>query len=123
MATATASSDFNTKDILLYGALAVGAYLLWQFFSGAKTAVTGAANTLTSPIANLWVRLTGAPPMNVLGVVAFPDGTQININTLPIKTDSSGNVYTNAGGITYQLQPWVTDALGNNVYPAVAVGT
>jgi hypothetical protein len=121
--TATASSDWNAKDILLYGALAIGAYLLWQMFSGVKTGLTGAANVVTSPIANLWVRLTAGAPLNVLGVVQFPDGTEISVNTLPIKTDSQGNVYTYAGGITYQLQPWVTDASGAAVYPAVPVGT
>ena len=123
MATASASSDFNAKDILLYGAIAVGAYLLWQLFSGVKTGITGAAGAIATPIANLWVRLTAGAPMNVLGVVQFPDGTQINVQTLPIKTDAQGNVYTYAGGITYQLQPWVMDASGNSVYPAVAVGT
>src|ERR1700730_9188663 len=123
MATASASSDFNAKDMLLYGSIAVGAYLLWQLFSGAKSVITGAAGTITAPIANLWVRLTAGAPLNVLGVVQFPDGTQINVNMLPIKTDSQGNVYTYAGGITYQLQPWVLDASGNSVYPAVAVGT
>ena len=122
MATATAS-DWNTKDILLYGTLAIGAYFLWQMFSGAKSVITGAAGTITAPIANLWVRLTAGAPLNVLGVVQFPDGTQINVNMLPIKTDNQGNVYTYAGGITYQLSPWVTDAMGNAVYPAVAVGT
>ena len=123
MATATASSDFNAKDILLYGALAVGAYLLWQAFSGVKAGITGVTGAIAAPIANLWVRLTAGAPMNVLGVVQFPDGTQVNVQTLPIKTDPQGNVYTYAGGITYQLQPWVTDASGNSVYPAIAVGT
>jgi hypothetical protein len=123
MATATASSDWNVKDILLYGSLAVGAYLLWQMFSGVKTGLTGAANVITAPIANLWVRLTGAPPMNALGVVQFPDGTQLDVNMLPIKTDNQGGVYTYAGGITYRLQPWVTDSSGAAIYPAVAVGT
>jgi hypothetical protein len=123
MATATASSDWNVKDILLYGSIAVGAYFLWQMFSGAKSAITGAAGTITAPIANLWVRLTTGAPLNVLGVVQFPDGTQLDVNMLPIKTDSQGNVYTYAGGITYQLRPWVMDASGNAIYPAVAVGT
>jgi hypothetical protein len=130
METARVSSDWNVKDILLYGSLAVGAYLLWQMFSGAKSVITGAAGAITAPIANLWVRLTGAPPMNVLGVVQFPDGTQLDVNMLPIKTDNQGNVYTYAGGITYQLQPWVTVPTGFDmgpssmtVYPAVAVGT
>jgi hypothetical protein len=119
VASATASSDWNAKDILLYGSVALGAYLLWRMFSKLKTV----PDTLTAPLANLWVRLTQGPPMNVLGVVQFPDGTEISVNTLPIKTDSQGNVYTYAGGITYQLQPWVTDAAGAAVYPAVPVGT
>ena len=123
MASATTSSDFSAKDMLLYGAIAVGVYFLWQMFSGAKSLITGAAGTIAAPIANLWVRLTAGAPMNVLGVVQFPDGTQINVQTLPIKTDAQGNVYTYVGGITYQLQPWVLDASGNAVYPAVAVGT
>jgi len=119
---ATATSDFSAKDMLLYGTLAVGAYLLWQLFSGAKSVITGAAGTIAAPIANLWVRLTSSAPLNVLGVVQFPDGTQVNINVLPIKQDNQGNVYTHMGGITYQLQPWVYEA-GDTIYPAVAVGT
>jgi hypothetical protein len=113
--------SFN--DMVLYGALAVGAYLLWQVYSGAKGAITGAASAVTAPIANLWVRLTQGAPLNVLGIVQFPDGTQLDVNMLPIKTDNQGNVYTYTGGITYQLRPWVMDASGNAVYPAVAVGT
>jgi hypothetical protein len=119
--------DVSAKDWLLYGALAVGAYLLYKAFTGVVApiaqGVSSGVSAATSGIANLWVSLTASAPMNVLGSVQFPNGSTVAIATLPIKTDNNGNVYTNSNGVTYQLQPWVMDASGNPVWPAVAVGT
>lgn len=118
------------KDLLFIGALAVGAYFLWKTLSpviGAAGSVVSAigsgVNAASAGIANLWVTLTSAPSMHVLGTVQFPDGRQAQISAIPIKTDAQGNIYTNVNGVTYQLQPWVPDATGNPVYPAIAVGT
>src|SRR5213595_1482762 len=101
--------DVSSKDLLFWGAIAVGAYLLYRVIAP----VIGAAGTAISAVgtgvgmaaggaANLWVSLTSAPPMNVPGTVQFPDGTQVPIASLPIKTDASGAVYTNTGGRTFQ---------------------
>jgi hypothetical protein len=120
--------DVSAKDWLLYGALAVGAYLLYKAFTGVVApiaqGVSSGVSAATSGIANLWVSLTASAPMNVLGAVAFPNGSTVPIATLPIKTDGQGNVYTHSNGVTYQLQPWVTDpSSGQPVWPAVAVGS
>jgi hypothetical protein len=117
----------KTNDLILYGALAIAAYLIYRAVSGVvapiAAGVSSGVSAATSGIANLWVSLTAAPAMGVLGTVQFPDGSQAALASLPIKQDASGGIYTNRGGITYQLQPWVLDATGNSVYPAVAVGT
>lgn len=120
----------SNKDLLFFGALAVGAYFLWKTLSP----VIGAAGTVASAIgsgvnatsgflARQWVELTAGPSLNVLGTVQFPNGSQAQISKLPVRTDTQGNIYTQVNGITYQLQPWVPDAAGNPVYPAIAVGT
>ena len=120
--------SIKTSDWIFYGALAVGAYLIWRTVSGVVAPIAqvvgSGVNAATSGIANLWVSLTASSPMNVLGAVQFPNGSTAPIATLPIKTDGVGGVYTNTGGVTYQLQPWVTDPTsGQPVWPAVAVGT
>lgn len=122
--------DVKASDLILYGALAIGAYLVYQAIapllqgvgSAASALATGAStaiNATSTGIANLWVSLTQAAPINVLGNVVFPNGAAVPISQMPVRTDASGNVYVNSGGVTYQLQP--SDANGN--WPAVAVGT
>lgn len=119
--------DIKTSDLLLWGGVAIAAYLIWQAVSGAGSAVASAVssgvNTAAGGIANLWVSLTAAPSMNVLGNSQLPNGALVPTSSLTLRTDASGNVYTNIAGVTYQMQPWVTGANGQPVYPLVAVGT
>ena len=105
-------------DIVPLAVLGAAVYL-WYKLKNPPAPVVNAEKW----IANLWVTLTSGPAIQLLGTVQFPDGTETPINQLPIKQDKAGNVYTNVGGTTYQLAPWVNDADGNPVWPATAVGT
>lgn len=119
--------ELKASDLIVWGAIGIALYLVYQALSQGASVVSSAAgaaaNAIANPIANLWSSLTLAPPMGVLGTVQFPNGNQVSTASLPMRTDSSGNVYVNTGGITYQLSPWVLDSNGNPVYPATPVGT
>jgi len=98
------------RDILFWGAVAVGAYWLYSKFS---TAAGTAANAIAAPIANAYVNLTsGAAPV-AQGNIILPDGTAIPASSVQLTW--YGNALTFVyGGSNYQLQPQV-----NGNYPAI----
>lgn len=106
----------KTDKLILYGAIAVVAYVVWS-----KLTKTGqaAVNTAGQVGANLWLTLFPLPAaMQVLGNVVMPNGSLIPVGSVQLRQDSDGNTFTQIAGTTYQLSPH--DDQGN--YPLTAVG-
>jgi hypothetical protein len=101
------------RDALLYGGLAIGAYLLWRQFSGS---IGGAVSSATAPLANFYAWLTSQSLPIPQGMIVFPDNTTIPASQLPPIT-----WYGNAATFIYNGNVWQLlshDANGN--YPAIA---
>jgi hypothetical protein len=97
---------------LLWGALAVGAYLLWKKFT---SVASSAANAIAAPIANAFVDLTSPAAPVPQGSVILPDGTSFpaaNLTNLNFGFNQGVAQFTYQGG-TYSLSPH--DANGNYV--------
>ncbi|MGH7743763.1 MAG: hypothetical protein ACREQ5_02950 [Candidatus Dormibacteria bacterium] len=105
------------SDLILWGIGAVALYFIYK--KVIAPLVVAPANALATGIANLWLTLTLSPPMQVLGNVVFPDGSQVPLSQFSIGTDSKNNVYVQSGGVTYQLHPH--DANGN--WPATVASS
>ena len=74
-------------------------YLLSKFSAVAAPAVSA----VSSAAADLWVSLTSAGPVQVLGNVDLPDGSTVAISSLQWRQDNQGNAYTNINGSVYEL--------------------
>jgi hypothetical protein len=110
-----------TDRLILYGALAAGAYLLWKKIS---PGIAAATSGVSSAIAATYEALTFGPPIQAVGNVDDLSGRLLGpIASYPQATDSQGNTYLQIGGATYQLGP--RDANGNFTaipVPSVAAG-
>jgi len=91
----------DTKEIVLLGAAGAGLYVL---FKGMKQFQKG-TDYVAEGIAKLYLKMTLAPPVQVLGNVLFPNGTKVPLSQLEIRTDSAHDVFTRFQGNIYQLQP------------------
>ena len=121
----------NIEGVLLLAGLGIGGYLLYELFQGAKAVVKAAADvgkavysgaqTVTSPvstgIADVILKLTQQPAMNVPGNVIYPDGTAAPLSQLKVFSGNDGNVYVKDRGSTWRLSP--SDADGD--WPATYV--
>lgn len=109
----------DTKDLLVIGGIAAGAYLLYQLLNKAPQAIKNTTAPVANVIANAWASLAvGSPMKGALGDVVLPDGTDIGpISGMQNRIDSQGNVYVQSGGVIYQLSQ--SDANGN--WPAQLV--
>ena len=103
----------RTRDIVIYGGLAVAAYLLWKKFS---TQIGSAVSAVTAPAANAWVALTSPsapiPQGNILlpdGVTNFPASSLTSLG-FGFKPGASAPTFR-YNGVDYYLAPH--DANGN----------
>lgn len=103
----------NAKDTVNLAILAAVGFGLYKLLNKLPQVTA----PLSAGIANLWVSLTGQPPMIVLGSVVFPDGNTAALSSLEVRADASGSAFVKYAGHVYQLQP--SDANGN--WPAVLV--
>jgi hypothetical protein len=103
------------SDLFWLAVLGVGAFVAWKWFSKTVGAITA---PVSSALANAWVSATSPSPMNVLGNVVFPDGSQTPLNQLDVRSDNqTGAVQVLSGGHIYQLQSH--DSNGN--WPAMLI--
>lgn len=107
----------KTEDAVKLAIVVGGGYLIYQLLSKATSGVAKVASTVTAPVSNaiasVITTLTQSPPMNVLGNVIFPDGTNGGpLSAMKVFTDSSGNVYVKSTtGDLYQVGQ--SDSNGN----------
>lgn len=99
----------STAELVKWGVIGVGAYLVYQFFNSNNP--NNPINAASQSIADLWVSLT-SPAMSVpQGNVLMPDGSSFptsNLTGMSFGFNSS-NVATFVGsdGNTYSLAPQV----------------
>lgn len=96
----------KTSEVVLYGGLAVAAYLLYKKFAGV---VDSGANAIAKPISDLWVQMTSPTAPVPLGNIIMPDSSYFPASNLTgMNTRWQGNVlYFDSGGVTYSLSPQV----------------
>ncbi|MGH2855726.1 MAG: hypothetical protein ACRDLF_16245 [Solirubrobacteraceae bacterium] len=98
----------KVSDWIGIGVVGVGGYLLYKLLSK----VPQVTAPITDAIASAWVAATsalnGSFQMQLLGNLAFPDGSLVPIAQLPagaMRSDASGNLQVLYGGHIWQLQP------------------
>jgi hypothetical protein len=108
----------SAGTVIKYGVIGVGLYALYKWLAPnckpgcnpLSTALcnisTGIANTLIS-----WGILGCNISLN--GNVQFPNGTQAALNSLPVGSDASGNVYVQYSGGVYQINSGGSNSCGN----------
>ena len=96
----------KTRDIVIYGGLAIAAYFLYRKFS---VGINAAANAVAAPIANAWVNLTAPAAPAPQGSVVMPDGSYFDAaNLTNMNRRWVGNALEfDSGGSTYALAPQV----------------
>lgn len=103
------------RDLLL---LAIVGMALYYFLGKVKDRVGDMTAPISQAIANAWLAITLPSPMNVLGGIAFGDGTVIDINDVQLRANQqTGAVQFLFGGHIYNLS--ASDANGN--WPATLV--
>lgn len=101
----------NTEDLVKWGVIGLGAYLLWQWWQSAGNVVSAA----TAPFANWYVNFT-TPPVTPLGNAIFANGTYVPMSMITPNWVGNSLQFTYLG-VTYALSSH--DANGN--YPATPV--
>src|ERR1700676_3727809 len=91
----------RSRDLVIYGGLAVAAYFLYKKFSGAIGTV---ASVITKPLADAYVSLT-TPSVVPQGLVIMPNGRNFPTSDLSSKgIQWRGNVlFFNSDGAQYSL--------------------
>ncbi|MGH2855474.1 MAG: hypothetical protein ACRDLF_14930 [Solirubrobacteraceae bacterium] len=102
----------KATDAVWLVALGVGGYLLYQLLSKVPQLAQQATAPISDAIAAAWVgatnALNGSVTMQLLGSIAFPDGSLVPIAQLPagaMRSDASGNLQILYGGHIWQLSP------------------
>lgn len=84
----------KAKDWLMLAGLGIGGYFLYQLLNAGKKQFDKGTNLISTGIANAILSLTQQPPMNVLGNIVLPDGSDGGpLANTPVYTDSKGGVY------------------------------
>jgi hypothetical protein len=107
----------KASDLFILGAVGIGLYYLYRTLSAASAGVNSATCAVSSGIANVWNSLTLGCNIQLSGNVVFPNGAQVAINSLPVRSDCAGNVYVQYQGGVYQLSP--SNSCGN--WPAIQI--
>lgn len=96
----------KTRDMVIYGGLAIAAYFLYKKFA---VSINAAANAIAQPIADGYVALTSPAAPIPQGSVVMPNGQNFaaaNLTNMNLRWQ--GNVLMfDAGGSTYSLSSQV----------------
>lgn len=105
----------SERDLLF---LAVLGFALYYLFGKVQQQASNLLAPVSDAIASAWLAATLPSPMDVLGNVVFPDGSQVAVSALSLRANSqTGAVQVMYSGHIYALSP--SDANGN--WPAVLV--
>lgn len=119
----------TTQDIVLLGALAVGAYVVYNLIQGVKKTADTAASIVNSAaaagqqvndavvngLAKLYTAATLPPNIQPTGSVRLPSGAVVPASQIgQLVFDSSQNMaYFSYLGVSYEIAPQQWDAQGN----------
>lgn len=92
--------------LLIIGALAVAAYVIWKAFDKIKDKANEIADDIAAPIADAWESVFLPDPVQVNASVRLPDGRMLDATVLHIVKTAGKEQFTFAYmGKTYELLP------------------
>lgn len=75
----------------MLGLLGAGAYVLYKLFAGVIGGVAAATNTITAPLANLYVRLSTSGSPIPQGIILLPNGETVPVANLQVRPIPGSN--------------------------------
>jgi hypothetical protein len=91
---------------LIFGAVALAAYLIYELFAKAKEKVEAGADSLAEPIANAWLSFVLPSAVTANAAVRLPNGLVLDVNAIHIVKTPNVEQYTfDYMGDHYELRP------------------
>lgn len=92
--------------LLIVGAIAVAAYVLYRLFAKAKEKVDAGADAIAQPIADAWLSWFLPDPVTVNASIRLPDGRMLDATAVHVTKEANGDRMIFAYmGKQYELLP------------------
>lgn len=92
--------------LLIIGALAVAAYVIWKAFDKIKEKANDVADSIAEPIADAWLNWTLPDAVQVNATIRLPDGRMLDASAVHVTQTAGKEEMTFAYmGKRYQLLP------------------